>query len=263
MKRNPLLLVFILGTISLFSGCKHRALQSLHLRSLTSYLDYQKTQQGITLRVKRLCAQDCTSLLGEHAHRLFKKHRRRQPIYPIQISITNNTHTLAALDPKNIDLTLTDYHSVANRLHRNSFVQAFGGLVAGILVTGLLAASSIFALSASGMLLVIIGSMKALAPIAICGGAALLITPFFLVIGTPVVSTIKGVQTTQQNRLLKKEIKNHALKHALIIEPRETIDTLIFVEKRNYQEQFSITLANPENAQERIPFLVKLRNHTF
>lgn len=256
-KHSQLYALAIIG-ILFVPGCKRPIHKQPYLRPLTSYIDYHTIKQGITLRVKQLSAQDCKPLLGERAHRLFKKHRRRRPVIPLQLSITNDTHNLAALDPKNIDLPLADPRAIATRLQRNSFIQAFGGIAAGLVVTTVLALGSVFALSASGILLVIIGSMKALAPLALLGGSALLVTPFFLIIGTPVVSTIKGVQTTKNNQLIKREIKDHSLKHALIIEPHQTIDTLIFVEKSQFQQQFTITIANPEKAQEKISFHVTL-----
>ena len=261
MKKNSARywIVFIPFILTLVPGCKKKSSLNPYLRPLTSYIDYQSTKQGITLRAKFLSARDCIPFLGNNAHRLFKRHRRRPAIFPIQLSITNNTNKLAALEPKDIDLRLTDYHNVAERLHRNSFIQAFGGIAAGLLITATLAFGSIFALSASGMLLVIIGSIKALAPIAIFGGSALLITPVFLVIGTPVVSTIKGVKTARHNRRIKNDIKEHSLKHALVVEPGETIDTLIFVQKNHYKDQFFVTFVNPENTEDRIPFHVRLQ----
>ena len=68
--------------------------------------------------------------------------------------------------------------TIAQRLQRNACMQAVGGLIAGLLISGLLAAGSIFTLSASGMLLVVIGSAKALAPLAFLGGSALLVAPY-------------------------------------------------------------------------------------
>jgi hypothetical protein len=254
---------FILLPLLAVAGCTKKAPSVAYLRPLTSYIDTNTTKHGITVRAKQLSPHDCLSLLGSKAPRLFKKQRQRQPIYPIQLSITNHTNKLIALDPCHIELPLVNYHSVARRLHQNSVLHAAGGIFAGLLISSLLTAGSIFALSASGILLVIIGSMKALAPIAILGGSALLIAPFFLVIGTPIASTVKGVKTAKNNQLLTKEIKAHTLRNSLIIEPNTTIDTLIFVSKRDFKNQFTIALCNPENAKELIPFTIMLQNHSF
>ena len=261
-KNHQVFLGLIVGMgLTIIPGCKRKNIQPPYLRPLTSYVDYQKNkeEENVTLRAKKLSPQDCESLIGPHARRLFKKHRRRQPICPIQLSITNNDPQRSlSLEPKNISLSLTNAQTVVNRLQRDSFIQAFGGIAAGLFITGILAFGSIFALSASGMLLVIIGSMQALAPLAVLGGSALLVTPFFLVVGTPIVSTVKGIQTSKQNYKLKKEIEEHSLDQSLIVEPGETVDTLIFVEKQKYKEKFAISLTNPENEHERINFHVQL-----
>ncbi len=253
-------LIAAIVLIAILPGCKHKNIRLPYLQPLTSYIDYQETKQGVTMRAKQLSPENCKSLLGERADRLWKKQRRRHPIFPLQLSITNTTNHLVALKPSDIDLKLTEYQSVASRLHRNSLMQVFGGVAAGLIVTGLLAIGSAFALSASGMLLVILGSVKALAPLAILGCSALIVTPFFLVIGTPIVSTMKGIQTSQYNHMVKKELKERSLAHALVVEPHQTIDTLIFVAKPNYKRKFVITISDPEQAQNHIAFRVRLRN---
>lgn len=241
-------------------SCKKNIGQSLSLRSLTSYLDYQATKSGITVRVRQLTETDCQHIIGEQAKRLFKKNRRRQPIYPIQLSITNSTNRLTALKAENIDLALTPASTVARRLQKNTFAQIFGNFAAGFFITALLATGSFLTLGASGIVLLVAGSHSALAPAAILGGAALLAAPTFLIIGTPVASTVKGVETAKQNAAIRKEIKAHTLKDTIVIESQKTVDTLIFVEKPNYKNTFSITLSNPHNAIEKISFPVQLKS---
>jgi hypothetical protein len=247
--------------VAVLPGCKRKPGAHAYLRPLSTYIDYHKTKQGITLRAKKLSAEDCKSLLGTRAALLFKKRRRKKPIFPIQISITNQTRSLVALQPKDIDLELTPYNDVAHRLQRSSFAQAFGKLFGGIAIAGTLIAGSIIALSTSGVLLVVIGSIKAFAPAALIGSSALLITPFFLVVATPAVSTATVVRTSRQNTAIKQELKANSLRHTVLVEPGETLDTLIFVTKQQYKQEFDITMRNPHNPQNRIPFHVKLLDH--
>ncbi len=244
--------------IATLPSCQRKPGAHAYLRPLASYIDYQKTKQGITLRAKKLSAQDCEPLLGKRATLLWKKRRRKKPIVPIQLSITNRTGRLVALQPKNIDLELTPYNDVAHRLQRSSFAQAFGKLFGGIAIAGTLIAGSLIALSTSGVLLVVIGSIKAFAPAALIGSSALLITPFFLVIATPALSTATVVRTSRQNAAIKQELKANSLKHTILIEPGETVDKLIFVTKLQYKQEFDITMRSPHNPQNRIPFHVKL-----
>ncbi len=256
------MLVALVSTIiGALPGCKRKPGSAAYLRPLATYIDYQKTKQGITLRAKKLSAEDCKSLLGNRAGLLFKKRRRKKPIMPIQISITNQTRSLVALQPKDINLELTPYNAVANRLQRSSFAQAFGKLFGGIAIAGTLIAGSLVALSTSGVLLVVIGSIKAFAPAALIGTSALLITPFFLVVATPAVSTATVVRTSRQNAAIKRNLKENSLRHTVLVEPGETLDTLIFVTKQQYKQEFDITMRNPHNPQNRILFHVKLLDH--
>lgn len=232
-----------------------------YLRPLSSYIDVHLTQKKITMQAKLLSPYDCQSLLGSGARRLFKKHRRRQPLYPIQISVTNQSDKLIALNPANIDLPLVDYHTVIQRLYRNTFMNTVGSIIASLAITSLLAIGSVFALGTSGILLIVIGNMGAFAPFAFIGSSALLITPFFLVIGTPVISTMQGIKTAQYNHQTKHEIKKHTLNDILVIQPFETIDTLIFVEKNKLKKEFTIKINDPENACEYISFPIVIQNH--
>ena len=90
-------LVFI--TVVLAGCAKQKKEHTPHLRPLTSYIDYQETRNGITLRAKKLSRDDCKSLFGNRAKLLFKKKRRRKPIYPIQLSISNESELPVALKP--------------------------------------------------------------------------------------------------------------------------------------------------------------------
>lgn len=260
MKGKKLITTILLAVLTLLPSCAKKLPKSLRLRPLTSYLDHQSTNQGITLRVKQLSAKDCEHFLGSSAHRLFKRHHQRQPIYPIQLSITNNTHELTSLKSENISLRLTDTKRVIRRLQKNSAAQVFGSIAAGFLATALIAAGSVFALSASGVVLLIAGSMQALAPLAFLGGSALVVAPVFLLIGTPIASTVKGIESSRQNQILQQEIKISALKENLLIDPHQTVDTLIFIEKKNYKQKFSITFADPDHNQQKVTFLVHLRD---
>ncbi len=256
-----LFVMILCALVGLLPNCKKKQNSHSRLRPLTSYIDYQATKQGITVCVKQLCQEDCKPLLGNRAGRLWKKHRRRKPIIPLQLAITNQTNRLVALQPQDIDLKLTPYNTVARRLHRNSFIQLFGELFAGVAITGALVVGTVIALSTSGLLLVLIGNIKALIPAAIISGAGLLIPPLFLTIGTPAISTWNVARTAKQNVAIKKELKSYSLRHALLIEPYQTVDTLIFVSKDNYKQDFEIAMRDPKLPQNRIPFKVKLQDH--
>ncbi len=244
--------------LAVLPGCKDPSKGRLGMRPLTSLVDYEASQEGVTLRVKKLDAHDCETILGKPSQRLFKKFRKRQPIWPLQISLTNNTNKLVAMKPSDISLEQLSYKSVSSRLHKNSFTQVFGTIASSLLIGGLLALGSVLTLSASGILLLTTGSFSITAPIAIIGSSALAAIPTLLIIGTPILSTVRGVQTAQNNRVMKQDIKSYALKEQVVVPPYQTADMLIFVSKQNYEPLFSVKVTNPENAEEKITFNVAI-----
>ncbi len=243
--------------LSVLSGCRKNS-NVRSLRSLPTLIDYQGSQHGIDLQVKKLNEHDCQSILGKPSHRLFKKFRKRPPLSPLQISVTNNTEKLIALKPSDIDLPQVPYKKVANRLSNSSLLQIFGTVVSSLLIGGFLAMGSFLALGASGILFFATGSLGVTIPAALLGSSAALALPLFLVIGTPVLSTVKGVQTVRANQSITRDIKQFSLHDQLIIEPYETVDMLIFVEKMQFRSDFTLNITDPEHAQNQITFNVRI-----
>lgn len=249
--------------VTALPNCKNPHKAQLMMRPLAALIDYFDSSQGVTVRVKKLDRHDSGLLLGERSARLFKRFRKRQPIWPIQISLTNDTNKLIALKPSDISLKQVDYKRVASRLNNNSFTQIFGTIASSLLVGGFLAMGSFLALSTSGIVLLATGSFSFTAPFAILGSSALAAIPALLVVGTPVLSTVRGVQTAKHNKVVRQEIKKYSLKGQVVVEPRKTIDMVIFVSKPDYKPEFSINVSHPERGDEKIEFNVKMPNSPF
>lgn len=253
--------IFIL-TLLFLPSCKDPEKGKLGMRPLTSLIDFEESKNEVMLRVKKLSAHDCDPILGPRSQRLFKKIRKRQPIWPIQISISNNSNKLISVKNGDISLKQQSYRSVAARLRKSSFTQVFGTIASSLLIGGFLALGSILALSASGILLLTTGSLSITAPVAVIGSSALAAIPTFLLIGTPVLSTVRGIETSKGNKVIKQDIKNYALKDLIVIEPQQTADMLIFVAKPDFKEEFEVFVSNPEDASEKIKFQVFLPSTT-
>lgn len=243
-------------------GCNHKKTHLIpHLRPLASYIDYQETQNGITLLAKKLTDHDCRPLFGDRARLLFKKRHKKQPIFPIQFSITNKTDHRIALKPEDIELELTNYKTVANRIEHNAFLHALGGCALALVITGGLVAGSALALTSGGILTLLFGNAIATvsAPLLVAGLSACIVTPFFLVIGTPIISTAKGVETSKENFMMRHELTNKSFKRSLLIDSGQTVDTLIFVDKRHYKSSFTVSFKSKN--QEPITFHVTLHEN--
>ncbi len=251
--------IYILSClVCLLPSCRDPSKSNFGIRPLHSLIDYQETKDHVSLAVKKLDTYDCTLILGKRAARLFKKNRKRQPICPLQISLTNGTNKLLAIKPEDVGLPIMHYKAVAARLSQNSFAQAVGTIASSILIGAALATGSFFVLGATGLLVLTTGSFNIVAPLAILGSAALAAMPTFLIIGTPVLSAIRGVQTAQINETIRKDIKHYSLKQEAIVQPYQTVDMLVFISKPFFKPVFPITISNPENAEETIEFKVIL-----
>lgn len=235
-----------------------------YLRPLPQYLDYYHAQDDIIVRAKSLTRDDCKAFFGPKSSLLFKKRRQRQPIYPIQISVTNRSEHVAEIKPENIDIQLTSYKDVAQRLAHNPFLQAFGGIMATVLITGLIAMVSSFILTPGILTIYLFGAAAApiSAPLVFAGTSALVAAPLFFVIGTPVNSTLKGIKSAQSNSVMKKELQRNSLQNALRIEPYQSIETLIFVSKPHYKNEFKlgVTYTDNETDQKITNFNIRINN---
>lgn len=219
-----------------------------HLKPLTSYIDYAESRDDITLRVKKLTEHDCKPLFGNRTRLLFKKRNKRPPIYPIQLSITNKTNHRITLKPEDIGLILTDYKTVAKRIEHNTFLHALGGIVLGLLITGGLAAGSALAVMSGSIFTMLFGNALAAisAPLLITGVSVCLVTPFFLIVGTPIISAARGIETSKENLIMKRELVDKSFKRCLIVDSGQTVDTLIFVSKPDLKPSFMISIGPKE-----------------
>lgn len=76
-------------------------------------VDYKQTQDEITLRVKRLTYEDTYKVFGDRVKKIFNS---KNPITPIQFSITNCSDKNWLIADKNIDLKLEMIKNVKSRL---------------------------------------------------------------------------------------------------------------------------------------------------
>lgn len=239
---------------------KHTENQLTHL-----FADYcEKTKQGITVRVKALTTEkECIGVFGKngkyllHGRKLRGKKLRgkRNKIYPIKITIDNQSNQPWHLSSNNIDIKKAPMKKVLKKLHYRTGIRA---LLIGISFLGVssLAAGSAVVFLANGVVLFfspILQFFSGFNPAALFSvtatlhlGAhgALLATPV-TVPSAAVASTVQGVSSSLANHNLTKQVKESTLQ-SMIVEPSQIKSTLIFVQQRDYKSNFAITL-QPEN----------------
>ena len=139
-------------------------------------------------------------------------------------------------------------------------LQVIGGIACGIITSGLLIAGAFFGATFFEIFTTLFGTIGATiaSPLLVAGLSAAIVTPFFVVIGTPVVSTMKGMKSVHKNTIIKRELKNKSLDTGLRINKGQTVDTLIFVSRSKYHNEFTLSLTQPRTNKEIATYDVEL-----
>lgn len=233
--------MYLIALFLLLPGCaKVKSYKKKPLRPLCSYVTYQAKQDDIHIYAKKYDQQDCIQLFGSRGSRLIH-HKHDTCIYPIQLSIKNNSQTTWILNKNSIDLKLTPYHHVAHRIQNHTFLRMVSIVAVGTAFTTLTAIG--------GTTLLVIGMFTWSIPAAIAGGALCASVPFMILVNTPMSTTVQGIQSLRTNTRIKQDIKQKSLTRTVILEPGQTTDTILFVKGSNYKPVFDLTLFDQDDAE--------------
>lgn len=241
MNKTTLYSLFCATALMLLPGCIPNY-TSHSFKSLVKAVPFQEDREDVELRVQRLRAKDIAQLFDGRGSRLF---RRTKLIYPIQISITNNSGCAWSIDPESISLDHIEHEQVAHYFYTS---------------TGLSTLLSTLGLTASGVALF-----------------GCIVTDFFThgaltqsVVGPLFLSSIgNGIfwasyrslmyfHADKTNKIIAKDLAHKMLTKQLIIWPNQTVECLIFVKKKNFCSPFTITLHDPRYYQKPMVFEVAL-----
>lgn len=228
---TALFLMPLASILLLLPGCKQTAynpksLQEIHLPH-TSYLS-----DHVNVTCKLLNKSETHLLFDGRGSRLLHK---RRPIYPLLLSINNNTPTPLILDPRTIGLKLINPELVAQRLYSHTSRR----IVAPFLI-GTLFAGATFYTAACISILGAVGGIPAL----IKTGYACLGFSGAVAIGTPIYSYQQGHCASQLNTSIYQDVMSKSLHEPVTIEPGATHTTLLFVPHRAYNTTFAIRLVD-------------------
>jgi len=237
-------LYFIVLLLPLFiGGCvqqpKQLTRKLTHLDVNTS--DYEKTKQGVTVRVTTLTTEkECVDALGKNGKYLLRDKKKK--IYPIKITIDNKSNQPWHLSLNNIELQKASIKRVLKRLHYWTRTR--------ILLTGIpLLPVALFGFLFGGAgIFVLIIYKEAM---------SLWLVSALLVPAAVTVPITQGVSSSYANHTITKQVKKSAPK-SLLIKPSQIKSTLIFVHERNYKSNFAITLQPKNEAYDTLLFDVQL-----
>ena len=194
----------------------------------TKTASYQETKNGITLNAKVLCPQETRTVFGSKGRYLEKS-----GIIPVQISIANNSSETLQFDPTKINAPFADSKKVASALSSNPSRTASGIVVVGtfaFLLTGLFGGVAILAYAFSG------GTSQIICLLFLLPAAGTLIL-------TPTYSVYYYKKINSSNTAVQRDIKS--MLHAVSIAPNQTLDTVLFLDKAQFNGTLSLSLNAP------------------
>lgn len=227
-----LLLVPITGIILLLPGCKKPTYSPKSLSTIAANFEKNKHENGISISATYLNKSQVNGLFDRRGSRLLNK---RKPIYPLHISIRNNSTDPILLDPANIGLALTDPHIVAQRLYSHTARRIVTPLILGAIGTA--------ATFVGGLYLIILGAIPAVGlPALVKAGYTTVGLSGLFSLGCPFISYHQGHNAIETNKMIDNDLMQKTLKEPVIIGPHSRYDGLLFVSRKSYVCNFSITV---------------------
>lgn len=209
--------------------------------SLTSLINTQKNpEKMVDVTVRPLTIMETKSLFNGRGNRLLRKHKQ---IYPLLLTIKNDSEHAYLINRHNIGLGLATPAQVAARLYSHTARRVIGSLIIGTVGT----VATLF----GGFYLIILGAIPAAGmPALIKAGYVTLGLSGLIAVGTPTAGYYQGSTTYNYNCCVEQDVKNHTLIDPVIIEPQHQFSCLLFVPRRSYRTTFSITLVDQEGANQ-------------
>lgn len=198
---------------------------------------YEETKNGVTLRARQMNKREADCAFKGRGKYLYSANN---PIYPIHVSVANNTAEPISCDPAHTTLTYAHPQEVAQRLQHNTALKTI--LIAGV------GTASIITLGAFLTVFIL--------PIALWSTTAL-VSGFALWTGilvlTPSASIYYGITWAEDNKHIAHDVcaKTAHCKTEngkVIIAPHDEFSYILFADGKSFKPQFDVTVNNQDTA---------------
>jgi len=218
-------------SIILLPSCTHKyTIKQLEPLAQQELSIFKETQDDIALHVKKIPDYECVDLFGNRARRIV---RGKNPLVPVQISVSNNSENNCIISPKNIRLSIVASKHIAYRLQSSSLrvaLTSLGIFVSLGVVTGI-----------TGYVMLNAAYTGAAAWVG-TAGAATMIASIAIIYGTPFFMLKASAPIREENRAIKKYLKKTGLSDSIVVEPGETINAMFFVRKKDWHPNFALAI---------------------
>jgi hypothetical protein len=214
-------------------GCFHvPRYKPKNLHELSGRFDATSHHNAITVRVKRMTRRDTKLLFGRRG--LWLMHNRRSAFVPLHLWIYNHGACSVMTGPECISMPTVPCKEVCSRMYSQSGMWAFGTLLFGYPVSAVLCFGGLFMIPIGAG----IGSSTIinLGWVTMAAGVGLAIATPFWAIGN-------GVKSYESNTELSYDLEKKMCTPHTIIQPYECKETLVFVRRRFYKPEFTMTFS--------------------
>ncbi len=244
--RISLMHVMVLASLALLPGCmKEFRYETKHVPMLNNHTThFEQTRHGITIQAKKINEAETRNLFNGYGKHL----NARKGYIPVMINITNNTNSSWTITPQDIEIPQATFHHLKKAVHHNTAARVSLIALAGAIIT-------IPTLITGGLALpwALLAGGKFTAAAVITMGAGMSVG-----IATTSTATLEGMRSKAQNINIEEDIARTALLHELSINPTKKITKIIFIPKKEFVNNFQLTVTNANNELDTINFNVNL-----
>lgn len=198
---------------------------------------YTATKDGVAISTRILSKEETQNLFKGNGEKLVT---RKNPVFPIECVITNETDKVMLLHPENINLPLLPAQEVAKRFEQH-------GIFTSAIVATTLACSAI----CLGYFTFVVGAV-ALAYSA--PAYTLLCLPGAIGTGLCVKGATEScyfiATNSASNKAIHKKVDYSTIINELIIAPGESEKFLLFADGNAFKKQFLVSLVNANDFQD-------------
>lgn len=211
--------VVAVGSLVLLAGCAKYKAQPLQR------LSTQQTSDKVALSYKVFDKKDCKDFLG-------RKNILRKGYQPVQLMITNNSDHTYTYSATSLSLPTVPAELVAKKVHFSTV-----GRVIGYAAVATAIFAPVIVLTIAGH-----GNPFDMSEVLYIPASAAA-TPFIaMAIGD-------GVKSSKANKHLKADFAKKAFPAVATLNPHETLNAIIFVPKKEFTTNFTITLKDQKTEQ--------------
>jgi len=217
--------VLAVGSLLLLSGCaSYKAVPLPYLTKQTNSSVSSKNK-NITLEHKVFTKADCKTYLG-------RKNILKKGYQPVQLALTNNTDRTYTYSTASLSLPTVQTELIAEKVKFSTAGRVLGS-----------GAAAVGFVTCAACAIPIIGALGGVGASAGLAAILFIMAPAgFVATGFSVAALTDGIKSGKANKKLTIDFAAKAFPQEGILKPYQTINGIVFVPKKSFNNDFTFTL---------------------